>query len=179
MGRSIPGSRTHFANSAMSNGTWSWLSERCIPSECSAGQRVIEELMQQLEAHHWDQPEIFGIRLAMDEAMTNAIRHGNCRDENKRVRISCSLSKDRLKIEISDEGCGFDPQEVPDCTHPDNLERPCGRGIMLMRCFMSRVEYNARGNTVVMEKVRCVQTPGSSSQQAPDSSAQQTPSAKS
>lgn len=138
----------------MSDANWTWHFEQLIPSECSAGRRVIEELLAQLAAHDWQPDEIFGVRLAMDEAMTNAIRHGNCRDANKQVRVAFSLSRVRLKIEIADEGKGFDPLCVPDCTHPDNLERPCGRGIMLMRCFMSRVDYNERGNLVVMEKLR-------------------------
>jgi serine/threonine-protein kinase RsbW len=142
----------------MSDVNWTWLCEHVIRSDCSAGRRVVEQLLEQLQAHDWDPQEIFGVRLAMDEAMTNAIRHGNCRDENKQIRVCFRLSPERLYIEIADEGEGFDPQGVPDCTHPENLDRPCGRGIMLMRCFMSKVEYNERGNAVVMEKVRCGQS---------------------
>lgn len=139
----------------MSTIQWSWLSEQVIPSDCAEGRRVIEELLQQLEAHHWDAQEIFGVRLALDEALANAIRHGNNRDENKRIHVSFRLSPEKLQVEVADEGPGFNPGNVPDCTHDENLERPCGRGIMLMRCFMSHVAYNDRGNTVVMEKVRC------------------------
>jgi serine/threonine-protein kinase RsbW len=142
----------------MSDAKPTWLYERVIPTDCSAGKKIIEELIEQLEAHAWAAQEIFGIRLAMDEALTNAIRHGNCRDKNKQVRVHCELTDQRLRVEITDEGEGFDPQCVPDCTHPDNLERPCGRGIMLMRCFMSVVEYKDRGNTVVMEKIRSCQS---------------------
>lgn len=134
---------------------WTWLREQVIPSDSEAGQRLIEELLAELQAQGWDAQEVFSVRLAMDEALANAIRHGNCRDANKEVRVCCRLSADRLQIEVADEGPGFDPGQVPDCTHPENLERPCGRGIMLMRCFMSHVEYNAQGNAVVMEKRRC------------------------
>jgi serine/threonine-protein kinase RsbW len=57
-------------------------------------------------------------------------------------------------VEIADEGSGFNPEQVPDPTDPENLECPSGRGIMLMRSYMNRVEYNAAGNKVVMEKHR-------------------------
>ena len=64
------------------------------------------------------------------------------------------MSPERLWIQIRDEGAGFNPEEVPDPTDPDHLEIPSGRGIMLMRAFMTRVEYNDLGNCVVMEKQR-------------------------
>jgi serine/threonine-protein kinase RsbW len=147
----------------MSDAQWTWLCEQVIASDCSEGRRVIEELLSQLELHGWDSQEVFGVHLAMDEALANAIRHGNGRDESKRIHLSFRLSPERLQVEVADEGPGFDPQEVPDCTHPENLERPCGRGIMLMRCFMSHVAYNDRGNAVSMEKVRCCEAKKSAS----------------
>lgn len=139
----------------MSEAQWTWLCDRVIASDCSAVRQVIEELLSQLAAHGWDDQESFGVRLAMDEALANAVRHGNGRDESKRVHVSFRLSPQKLQVQVTDEGPGFDPEEVPDCTHDENLERPCGRGIMLMRCFMSHVSYNERGNAVRMEKVRC------------------------
>ncbi len=59
-----------------------------------------------------------------------------------------------MRIIIEDEGNGFRPEDVPDPTEDENLEKPCGRGIMLMRAFLSVVEYNERGNRVVLEKNR-------------------------
>jgi serine/threonine-protein kinase RsbW len=64
------------------------------------------------------------------------------------------VDADRVRIEIVDEGEGFDPAIVPDCTLEDRLEVPSGRGVMLIRSFMTRVAYNAKGNAVVLEKVR-------------------------
>ncbi len=97
---------------------------------------------------------MFGIRLALEEAVVNAIKHGNCLDCNKRVHVICRSTADKIWIRISDEGRGFNPDEVPDCTDPAHLSSPNGRGIMLMRNFMSRVEYNQAGNVVEMEKLR-------------------------
>ncbi len=133
---------------------WNWNWETSIPSQPQAGTDLLEELIRQLENRNWLAHDLFGIRLAAEEALVNAIRHGNQSDEAKRVHISFKIGEDRLRLEIRDEGPGFDPSDVPDPTDDDNLEVPSGRGIMLMRNFMSFVEYNASGNCVVMEKVR-------------------------
>lgn len=84
----------------------------------------------------------------------NLRAHGNGLDPSKHVRLKCLVSSDVFRIEIEDQGTGFQISEVPDPTADENLERPCGRGIMLMKSFMNTVEYNAVGNCVFMEKLR-------------------------
>jgi serine/threonine-protein kinase RsbW len=138
---------------------WNVLVEQSIPSDALAGRAVMERLLCELEAVDWIQEELFGVHLAVEEAIVNAIRHGNREDASKQVRVCCRLAKDRLLIEVEDEGEGFVPEEVPDCTEDENLEVPSGRGIMLMRSFMTRVEYNEQGNRVIMEKIRINGTP--------------------
>lgn len=138
----------------MSDADWTWKSDQTIPSETGAGKRVLEEVLEQLERHSWVEQEIFGVRLAMEEAIVNAIKHGNRHDIDKNVRVVCKLSESRFWIQITDEGPGFNPDAVPDCTADEYIERDCGRGIMLMRCFMTHVAYSETGNTVVMEKHR-------------------------
>ncbi len=138
----------------MAPNDWNVLLETAIPSDCLAGREVMDSFLAKLEAVDWLQEDLFGIHLAVEEALVNAIRHGNKEDTGKQVRFSCKLAEDRLRIEIEDEGSGFTPSDVPDPTDEENLEVPSGRGIMLMRNFMSYVEYNARGNCVVMEKSR-------------------------
>ena len=133
---------------------WLWLYDRVITSDAKLARQVLDELLAQLEAHHWHQRDIFAVHLAAEEALVNAIQHGNRADAHKHVRIACRLSDDLFRIEISDEGRGFDPAVLPDPTCADQLHHPCGRGVMLMRAFMSRVEFNERGNSVVMEKDR-------------------------
>ena len=64
------------------------------------------------------------------------------------------MAKDRIQIQITDEGDGFDPNAVPDPTDEENLEIPSGRGLMLMRCYMTSVKFNRKGNCVTMVKVR-------------------------
>ncbi|MGQ0634138.1 MAG: ATP-binding protein [Planctomycetaceae bacterium] len=128
--------------------------EVVIPSDTAAGQVIQERIIRQLEALRYDDRDVFGVRLALEEALVNAIKHGNRMDPNKTVRIFCRANGEKVRIEIEDQGSGFQPSSVPDPTADENLERPCGRGIMLMRAFMSLIEYNHRGNCVILEKIR-------------------------
>jgi serine/threonine-protein kinase RsbW len=133
---------------------WIWQLAETIPSRTSEGKRILDGVLRQLEAENWFPHEIFGVHLAMEEALVNAIKHGNRFDDAKQVQVVCKLSPEKFYLQVSDEGTGFRVEEVPDCTEDDNLEKSSGRGIMLMRNFMSRVEYNASGNCVTMEKLR-------------------------
>jgi len=133
---------------------WTWCYDRVIPTEVAAGRQVLSDVLTRLEAEHWSQHDIFSIHLAMEEALVNAIQHGNRLDRRKQVHMICCLGPDRIRIEIADDGAGFDPNTLPDPTCPEQIHSPCGRGVMLMRAFMSRVQYNAAGNRVVLEKDR-------------------------
>jgi serine/threonine-protein kinase RsbW len=134
--------------------SWDWSCDLTIPSTYAAGKSVIDQLLEALRRASWSEHEVFGVHLAVEEAVVNAIRHGNGLDENKQVRVGFRLSAERFWVEISDEGSGFNPEHLPDPTDTDNIEAPCGRGVLLMRNFMSRVEFHDRGNRVVMEKHR-------------------------
>jgi serine/threonine-protein kinase RsbW len=136
------------------HGRAGWRHEVVLPSERGASRLVLDDLLEQLAAHGWQQSDIFGIHLAAEEAIVNAIVHGNQLDPAKTVRVVCDVTAEAMRIEIVDEGPGFDPSTVPDCTREDRLEIPSGRGLMLMRSFMTKIEHLGRGNAVVLEKVR-------------------------
>lgn len=138
----------------MSDQDWTWVRDEQIPSDTGEGRKIVSTLLAHLEAEKWDENDVFGVHLAFEEAIVNAIKHGNQMDPNKRVHVRMQSSATSVRIEIRDEGPGFVPEEVPDPTDDENLEVPSGRGIMLMRNFMSRVEYCEKGNQVVMEKER-------------------------
>jgi serine/threonine-protein kinase RsbW len=133
---------------------WLWRYDRVIASDPQAARRVLDEMLAQLESRHWHQRDIFAVHLATEEALANAIHHGNDFDAAKNVHFVCLLGGDRIRIEITDEGRGFDPAALPDPTCDDHVLAPSGRGVMLMKAFMSRVEFNARGNGVTMERER-------------------------
>ena len=138
----------------MSDERWTWQFDKTLPTQTGAGNGFVEELLRRLEENHWEQHDIFSIQLAMEEALVNAIKHGNRMDAAKKVHVRCGMSPELLRVEVEDEGEGFDPTQVPDPTDPDQIENPHGRGILLMRTFMSRVEYNETGNRVLLEKRR-------------------------
>ncbi len=125
-----------------------------LPSERGSNRQVTDQLLEQLGVHGWPPADIFAIHLAAEEAMVNAIVHGNKLDPTKKVHVECEISTAVVRISISDEGAGFDPASVPDCTVDERLEAPGGRGVMLMKSFMTSIEYKATGNAVVLLKHR-------------------------
>lgn len=97
----------------------------------------------------------FGIEMALREAVTNAMVHGNQENESKSVEVIFNCHDNELEFEVRDQGEGFDPSKVPDPTNAENLLKTSGRGIFLMRTFMDEVEWLNRpegGTTVRMTK---------------------------
>ena len=108
---------------------------------------------------HSGMPEdaAFGIDMAVREAVTNAVLHGNNEDENKTVAVTIKSSPDAVEISVHDQGPGFNPEEVPDPTADENILKASGRGIFFMRSFMDEVNWLIRpegGTTVRMVKRR-------------------------
>lgn len=128
--------------------------ELTIASDLGEARRVQETIEEALQTTGYSEHDIFAIKLALEEALVNAIKHGNQMDPDKRVFIAYSITAERFDIRITDEGAGFNPDDVPDPTAIENLERPCGRGLLLMRGFMTHVEYHGKGNVVTMTKIR-------------------------
>jgi serine/threonine-protein kinase RsbW len=125
-----------------------------IPSDPAEARRVQDDIERALKSFDFDDREIFSIKLALEEALVNAIKHGNQMDRTKSVRISYRVSSVAFEIQIADEGTGFDPDDVPDPMAAENLERPCGRGLLLMRHYMTEVTFHPPGNRLSMSKVR-------------------------
>ena len=125
-----------------------------IVSDLGEARRVQNEIEEALQANQFTETELFGIKLALEEALVNAIKHGNQMDLQKRVHVAYYISTERFDVRITDEGPGFDPGDVPDPTAPENLERPCGRGLHLIRHFMTEVVFHGRGNTIAMLRLR-------------------------
>jgi serine/threonine-protein kinase RsbW len=125
-----------------------------IPSDLAEARVLQARIEEALQASQYSEHDIFAIKLAVEEALVNAIKHGNQLDPDKRVEVSFQVTYERFDIRIVDEGPGFNPADVPDPTDPDNIERPCGRGLLLIRGFMNEVTYHGRGNIVTMFKLR-------------------------
>jgi serine/threonine-protein kinase RsbW len=114
----------------------------------------LTNLLAEMAQAGFGQREQFGVRLALEEAIINGIKHGNHEDPNKWVTIFYSIDSNGIITEIEDQGTGFNPNKIPNPLDPENLERPGGRGVFLIHQYMSFVEYNERGNRVLLVKTR-------------------------
>lgn len=142
------------AYSGMTTSKDTWEIDRTIPSEADAAIALITEMIDQLRDKNWDEQDVFSIHLALEEALMNAIKHGNQRDVSKKVEVRGTVSKSQFEITVKDEGKGFVRSEVPNPTDEGNLEKTSGRGLMLMEFYMSEVNYNETGNQIRMLKIR-------------------------
>ncbi len=115
---------------------------------------VCRWILPKLKANNFSQEDIFAIHLALEEALINAIKHGNKMDPAKEVKIDYSVSPDKVEISMTDQGEGFDPETVPDPRHGANLYKNEGRGLLLMQSYMDVVEYSKRGNSVRMVRYK-------------------------
>ena len=131
-----------------------WKCDKVIPSELDAGHASIEELMSALESAGWEGRDVFHIQMAIEEAVVNAIEHGNKRDATKQVHIVFVVDAESAEMTITDQGDGFDHQNVADPTEEERLDQPRGRGVLLIRELMTQAQYNQKGNSVWMRKER-------------------------
>lgn len=117
--------------------------------------RVLEErLLSEVSEFDFSEADMFAIKLALEESLVNAIKHGNKFNLSKQVTVTWEITGKCAKFCISDEGDGFMPEKVPDPTCDENLLRPCGRGLMLMRAYMDEVSFNDPGNQVSLVKFK-------------------------
>ena len=143
---------------------------------------LIPPMIEHLQIHMvaWDETDRLRVGVALDESLLNAMHHGNLeidstlRDQgdgsgyqkaiaqrnqespfrDRKVKLDAKISSDEIKLSIADEGPGFLPETVPDPTSSENLHKPSGRGLLLIRTFMSEVKHNETGNAITMIKRR-------------------------
>lgn len=114
-------------------------------------ERAEKRLLDALERHQYPDAAKFAVRLALEEALVNAFRHGHKGlSPDVPVRFEYRVTKDQTEMAIEDQGPGFDPGDVADPTLDENLTVPTGRGLLLMRAYMAKVQYVGRGNRVEM-----------------------------
>jgi len=128
------------------------LVELVVPNDLRSVRRSEARIINELARCKYGADVTFAIKLALEEALTNAVKHGNDNDASKRLVVRYSITPRRTVIMVRDEGHGFTPNRVPDPTSDENLERPSGRGIMLMQAYMTRVHFNEAGNEVWLLK---------------------------
>jgi serine/threonine-protein kinase RsbW len=109
----------------------------------------VEGLVSEIFDRYHINQELYGnVLIALTEAANNAIMHGNGYDAEKKVIINFDFSEPVLKIRVSDEGNGFDFDNLPDPTEPEYLDKPCGRGVFLIKRLADNVDFDKAGSTV-------------------------------
>lgn len=130
-----------------------------IPSDLERGREIQEIILRACREAGFDEDAFFAVKLALDEAVTNAIRHGNKLDARKQVKVVARVNAQRAEIEISDQGPGFDRSKVPDPTCDENLDKCSGRGLLLIEAYMSDVSWSEDGRTIRMMKHNTAEPP--------------------
>lgn len=131
----------------MQNPEGDWIA---IESALEKVEDTVERILCRVNANALPNEKFFGLRLALHEALANAITHGNRNRRDLSVAIQYRRTSDRVQITIRDQGNGFDCGLVPDPTQGANIFQCSGRGIFLMRKLVDEVNYNERGNEVTL-----------------------------
>ena len=126
-----------------------------MPSELRHLDGVLDYLNERMLRLGIVNPEDSEVLIALDEAIVNAIKHGNKCDPRKAVHIVAEFSPEGVRFIIADEGPGFEREKVPDPTEPCRLLEPSGRGLLLINHIMDDVRFNQCGNRVEMFKRPC------------------------
>ena len=122
-----------------------------IPSDFLAGRDVQQAIMNEVLKHNFGTETVFAIRIALEEAIVNAIKHGNRQDPSKKVFVEAKVTPKRAEITIEDQGEGFKRSCVPDPTAEENLYKCSGRGVLLIESYMDSV-WSRGGRRVRMVK---------------------------
>ncbi len=122
-----------------------------VPSELDAVEEAVDAVARHCLASGLG-PKVarFNLRVALTEALANAIIYGNGLDPSKSVDVRVTAESACFRVHVCDEGRGFDPDAVPDPTLPDRIERSDGRGLFLIRQLVDDVFFNDRGNSICM-----------------------------
>lgn len=123
-----------------------------LENDCTVVEKFCRQLLDQTRKCGFGEDDLFGIHLALEEAATNAVKHGNADDPARKVSFEYLITPTIFDITIADQGSGFKPDKVPDPRQGENIYKMGGRGLLLMKTYMDIVEYNERGNKVHMAK---------------------------
>lgn len=123
-----------------------------IPSDFARGREVQTQILDEVQNFKYNSDSVFAIKLSLEEAIVNAIKHGNKLDMNKKVYVEALVGPDQVELTIEDDGPGFTRQDVPDPTSPENIEKCSGRGILLIEAYMTSVSWANGGKQMKMIK---------------------------
>jgi len=114
---------------------------------------ICSRILRRADALGYSKDDQFAVHLALEEAIVNAVRHGNRQDTEKEIIVEYAISLEKIELWITDQGCGFKPDNLADPRCGDNVYKVGGRGVLLIKSYMDTVEYNETGNSVHMTKL--------------------------
>jgi serine/threonine-protein kinase RsbW len=120
----------------------------------TAREKIVKPILDEATNLGYCGRDRFALRLGLEEAICNAFKHGNQCEPNRSISARWCVCETCVVVYIADEGVGFNPERVPDPRNRKNLEKPSGRGLLLMKAYMTDVKYNDRGNEVCMIKIK-------------------------
>jgi serine/threonine-protein kinase RsbW len=126
-----------------------------IPSDIEQIAPVIDDLEFKWRQREIDEKTIFALHLALEETMTNAVVHGNKSNPGLIVTIDCYDLDRAIELIVSDQGQGFNPDEIANPTLENNIAKPRGRGLFIIKNFMDSVEFSANGSSIKIRKLLC------------------------
>lgn len=130
-----------------------------IDSDFDQGRHVQSQIIDRIEQSGFSEHNLFAVKLALEEALINAIKHGNKLDITKKVYVEATIDPTRAEIIIEDQGPGFDRKSVPDPTADENLCKCSGRGILLIEAYMTSVKWSNHGRRVTLVKTNDGEAP--------------------
>jgi len=126
--------------------------EIIVPTNVREIKKVSNTILNALNGSGATDSFLFDVRLACEEALINAVKHGNKNQKEKKVVLSFDIIDKGIVISVEDEGQGYNYQQLPDPRHVSNLLRTGGRGLFLIRKMMDKVEFNQKGTKITMTK---------------------------
>jgi serine/threonine-protein kinase RsbW len=122
-----------------------------LPSEVACIEQAVELVTRHCLAGHDAPGRIrFRLQVVLSEALSNAIMRGNQEDRGKWVHVRAELGPDVIRLEVTDEGPGFNPSAIPEPVRPEQLDEANGRGLYLIRKLVDAVQFNEQGNSICM-----------------------------
>ena len=115
---------------------------------------IESSILELMNKHQYEEDAIFSVRVAIEEALANALLHGHAGDITKEIEVTWCVDEVCVEFSVTDQGRGYDPSSIPDPTANENLNIPSGRGLAMMEAFMDEVVLNEQGNKVIMKRLK-------------------------
>jgi len=121
-----------------------------VESTATAVLDICKTIMAELSTNGFSRDDVFAIHLALEEALTNSVKHGNKMDSSKKINIDYCIDAEKFEVTITDEGQGFNPSTIPDPRCGNNIYKADGRGLFLIHSYMDEVEFSNSGRSIHM-----------------------------